>query len=254
MAIRINHAKTHLPLSKIKGTPQARLNKAIKMSDNFFENVKGCFGYQNISTGIMTNIFKKSLNSEIEVNVFELPRAINKSSTNLDIHGINSETIGYNVFLPTGPDRKHVEKSSIKLIMKEAFGIFYKVTNPKVIQREINLLNKRYDLKEFTSLAKEKALSPKKMEEIDIDKLLVGKEVQEKIDLLQALRNYLKQKFYTMENNAKYQFKDGKITKLKRTTIIHKPHTSFNLPEKIELIESKLAQIIKNERARMTNS
>ena len=43
MAIRIDHIKTHLPLSKIKGTPQARLNQTIKMSDNFFENVKGSF-------------------------------------------------------------------------------------------------------------------------------------------------------------------------------------------------------------------
>lgn len=60
MAIRIDHIKTHLPLSKIKGTPQARLNQAIKMSDNFFENVKGSFGYQNISTGILSNIFKKA--------------------------------------------------------------------------------------------------------------------------------------------------------------------------------------------------
>ena len=254
MAIRINHVKTHLPLSKIKGTPQARLNKTIKMSDNFFENVKGCFGYQNISTGILSNIFKKSLNQKIDVNVSIIPGAINKSSTNLDIHGINSETIGYNVLLPAKPEEKCIEKSSIKLIMKEAFGIFYKVTNPKIIQREINILNKRYDLKELTSLAKEKALSTKKMEEIDIDKLLAGKEVQEKIDLLQALRNHLKQKFYTLENNAKYQFKDGKITKLKRTTIRHKPHTSYNLPEKIELVERKLAQIIKNERARMANS
>lgn len=37
MAIRIDHIKTHLPLSKIKGTPQARLNQAIKMSDNFLK-------------------------------------------------------------------------------------------------------------------------------------------------------------------------------------------------------------------------
>ena len=63
MAIRIDHIKTHLPLSKIKGTPQARLNQTIKMSDNFFENVKGSFGYQNISTGILSNIFKKKLKS-----------------------------------------------------------------------------------------------------------------------------------------------------------------------------------------------
>ena len=72
--------------------------------------------------------------------------------------------------------------------------------------------------------------------------------------MLQALRNHLKQKFYTLENNAKYQFRDEKIIKLKQTTAIHKPHTSFNLPEKIELVESKLVQIIKNERTRMANS
>ena len=51
MAIRIDHVKTHLPL----------------------KNVKGCFGYQNISAGIMSNIFKRSLNPEIEANVFGNP-------------------------------------------------------------------------------------------------------------------------------------------------------------------------------------
>lgn len=254
MAIRIDHIKTHLPLNKIKGTPQARLNQAIKMSDNFFENVKGSFGYQNISTGILSNIFKKSLNPEIEVNVFGNPRAVNKSSTNLAFNGVTSETMGYEVFLPVEPYNKRIEKNSIKLIMKEAFGIFYKVTNPKILQREININNKQYDLTNLTALLKEKGLNSKKINEIDLDKLLAGKEVPEKVDLLQGLRNHLKQKFYTLENNAKYQFKDGKITKLKRPTAIHKPHTSFNLPEKIEFVENKLAQIIKNERARIAKS
>ena len=148
MAIRIDHIKTHLPLSKIKGTPQARLNQTIKMSDNFFENVKGSFGYQNISTGILSNIFKKSLNPEIEVKVFGKPRAVNESSTDLAFNGggVKAETIGYEVILPVEPYKQRIEKSSIKLIMKEAFGIFYKVTNPKILQREINIVNKRYDL------------------------------------------------------------------------------------------------------------
>lgn len=256
MAIRIDHIKTHLPLSKIKGTAQARLNQTIKMSDNFFENVKGSFGYQNISTGILSNIFKKSLNPEIEVKVFGKPRAVNESSTDLAFNGggVKAETIGYEVILPVEPYKQRIEKSSIKLIMKEAFGIFYKVTNPKILQREINIVNKRYDLTNLAALLKEKGLNSKKINEFDIDKLLAGRKVQEKVDLLQSLRNYLKQQFYMLENNAKYQLRNGKISKLKRTTIIHKPHTSFNLPEKIEVVENKLAQIMKNERDRMAKS
>lgn len=257
MAISINYVKTHLPLSKIKGTPQARLNQAIKMSDNFFENVKGAFGYQHLTTGLLTNIFKKSLNSEIGIKVFGNPNVVNESSTKLALKmgkNIPSEISGYEVHLPIDDYSRCLDKNSIKLIMKEAFDVFYKVTNPKINQREIKLLNKHYDLKELTSLTREKALSPKKMEEIDLDKLLTGRGIQEKIDLLQEFRNYLKQKFYTLENSAKYQLKNDKIIKLKRTTIIHKPHTSFNLPEKIKLIENKLAQTIKNERARIANS
>ena len=158
------------------------------------------------------------------------------------------------MILPVEPYKQRIEKSSIKLIMKEAFGIFYKVTNPKILQREINIVNKRYDLTNLAALLKEKGLNSKKINEFDIDKLLAGRKVQEKVDLLQSLRNLLKQQFYMLENNAKYQLRNGKILKLKRTTIMHKPHTSFNLPEKIEVVENKLAQIMKNERDRMAKS
>lgn len=108
------------------------------------------------------------------------------------------------------------------------------MTNPKILQREINIVNKRYDLTNLAALLKEKGLNSKKINEFDIDKLLAGRKVQEKVDLLQSLRNHLKQQFYMLENNAKYQLRDGKILKLKRTTIMHKPHTSFNLPEKLK--------------------
>lgn len=88
MAIRIDHVKTHLPL----------------------KNVKGCFGYQNISAGIMSNIFKRSLNPEIEANVFGNPWVVNKSSTNLAFNGVSSGTMGHEVFLPVEPYKKRIEK------------------------------------------------------------------------------------------------------------------------------------------------
>ena len=74
----------------------------------------------------------------------------------------------------------------------------------------------RYDLTNLAALLKEKGLNSKKINEFDIDKLLAGRKVQEKVDLLQSLRNYLKQQFYMLENNAKYQLREGKILKLKR--------------------------------------
>lgn len=60
--------------------------------------------------------------------------------------------------------------------MKEAFEIFYKVTNPKILQREINIINKQYDLNNLTSVLKGKGLNSNKINGFDIDKLLGGKE------------------------------------------------------------------------------
>lgn len=255
MNIKINHLMTHLPLSVTRGTVQERLASTIQRNDRTFEGLKGCFEYGEMKKGIFKDILKKNSSKEISLQIEDSPNITASTAYFLNATPNRAKTIeGYIMRVPVDRYNFKIEKKSIKSLMQEAFTYFYTISNPKLIARDIKVLNKGYDTKELSKILDERTFSTKGVSEIEIDRILAGRSAQEKIDLLQNTRYYWQQCLANVETSVTYQVRNNKFVKLKKLRKEHKKYEEFNLPQKIALIEEKLASVIKNERTQMANN
>lgn len=255
MNIKINHLMTHLPLSETRGTVQERLARTIQRNDRAFEGLESCFEYGKMKTGIFKDILKKNSSKEISIQIEDSPSLTSSTAYFLNATPEGIPTIeGYTMKVPVESFTRKIEKKSIKSLMKEAFTYFYTISNPKLIARDIKILNKGYDTKELSKIIDESTFSTKGVSEIEIDRILAGRSAQEKIDLLQKTRYHWQQCLAHVETSVRYQVRNNKLVKLKKLRKEYKKYEEFNLPQKIALIEEKLASIIKNERAQMANN
>lgn len=249
--LTINNAKTHLPLKKAKGTFTARTKKSAELTDQFFNNLKGTFGYGDVSLNIFSQILKKYVPKNIKMKIFENSNKVaSKLSLNLKDNG---EVNGYLLFLPLNENNR-ISKTQVGNIMQSVLELFTRILNPKYNKRGIDTINKDLNNRQITHLLNI-IYSSKILTASDIDKSLTGKTAQEKIDVLQPLRYNIKLKLNKFKTGNKYQKEIEKLYKYKNMTKSEPvKYTQFQIPQKIKIIEKKLAQIIKEERAKLHTS
>lgn len=249
--ITINNAKTHLPLKKAKGSIIARRKKATELNNQFFNNLKGAFAYGDVSLNIFTQILKKHVPQNINLTVLSNQ---NTPFSNTSLNISNNLTInGYILSVPTDIKNK-ISKNNIGIIMQSTLELFERVLNPKYNKRGIDIINKNLNspkISNFLNLI----CSKNSLTESDISTSLSEITPQQQIDILQTIRYSLKLKLNKYRTGNKYQKEIEKLYKHKNE---QKPepfkYTQLQLPQKIKLLEKKLATIIKEERAKMTKS
>ena len=246
--LTINNATTHLPLKKAKGTFATRNKKAAELTDQFFDNIKSSFGYGNISLNIFTQILKKYTPKNIKIEFLELP---SKTPSKLSLHINNNGKInGYLLFLPLEKTNQ-ISKTQVGNIMQSVLELFTRILNPKYNKCGIDTINKNLNNSQITQLLNT-IYSSKMLTDTDLDKSLIGKSAQEKIDILQTIRYNTKLKLNKYKKGNKYQKEIEKLYRYKNMTKSEPvKYTQFQLPQKIKLIEKKLAEIIKAERAKL---
>ena len=149
---------------------------------------------------------------------------------------------------------KQPHKNNIGIIMQSTLELFERVLNPKYNKRGIDIINKNLNspkISNFLNLI----CSKNSLTESDISTSLSEITPQQQIDILQTIRYSLKLKLNKYRTGNKYQKEIEKLYKHKNE---QKPepfkYTQLQLPQKIKLLEKKLATIIKEERAKMTKS
>lgn len=248
--LTINNNKTHLPLKKFKGSAIQRMKKSKELTDQFFDNVKGTFGYGDVSLNIFTQILTKYVPQNIKMEVLE---NFNPTTSNLSLHITNTGEIqGYTLFLPLAKNK--ISKSNIGNIMQSVLEMFTRILNPKYNKRGIDTINKNLNNSKITQLLNT-ICSSKVLTDSDLDKSLAGNTTQEKIDILQNIRYNIKLKLDKYKIHNKYQKEIENLYKYKNMSKTEPiKYTQFQFPQKIKLIETKLAQIIKEERQRLIHS
>lgn len=243
--LTINNAKTHLPLKKAKGTYQARTRKAAELNEQFFENLKGTFVYGNLSLNIFSQILKKFVPKNINLEVIADPDTI-KSYTSLYLDN-KGKINGYILSIPVDSENK-ISKFQIGNIMQSTLELFTRILNPKINNRGVNTINKNINNSNQQKLSNI-ICSSKTLTETALDNYLSVNTNLEKIDILQNIRYIIKLKLNKYRTGNKYQKEIEKLYRYKNMPKAEPvKYTTYKIPQKMKLLEQKLAEIIKEER------
>ncbi|MDE6138531.1 MAG: hypothetical protein K2F57_03585 [Candidatus Gastranaerophilales bacterium] len=142
-----------------------------------------------------------------------------------------------------------------RIFMHEAFHFFDHLLNPKYNKRITNLINKGYDTYSIGGFYSQNIYTKKNLTEKMLNDFLKNRPAEECIDSLQYFRQGLKLEYNAYKNTTKYQEMMENYYK-NSTTYHEKPfsYSEYNFPQKIKLIEKKLAEILTTERAKIKNS
>lgn len=248
--IKINYAKTCLPLSITKGNVEQRMQKARLCNLKFYDELQSCIKDDKIDPKAFARKLQKVAGRKFGIDI--LP-ALDKSKIsmayNLSATPQKTEHKGYALTLPMVFLNEKIHKSYAPIFLKETQNLFNELFNPKIHSRFMTLFKKGYNIKsiiEFyeSNLTKKETLTPENLE-----KFLEGKSAQEKIETLQYCRN----KLMSEKNTA--QASSGIDKRIERHNNLQyiRPEEFYSLDkykydEKISILNNKLTEIVQNER------
>lgn len=259
MNIKINHTLSHLPLEVARGSKTQRLDSAIEATNNFFGNIKAYYNfYGDITPKEFVNVLKRTAKTkDIFVRADEC-RGIKQGALSYNINFDNAAQEGYVLYLPTSDIGRYtydykIPKTATPVFMKVAFSFFNRIFNPKFIKRD--LVVNQYDVKKYKDFFQSCVRGTKNFTKEDLQSCLQSCSPQEKIDVLQLFRYHMTEQIYgdRLANKCKKEmdryFKTKTLERFPSLKI--KAHDYQN---KIKIVEAELAEILKNERARLTKS
>lgn len=247
--LKLNKATTILPQQILKGSQKSRTKTATKMTKELFDDIKGGYAYGDMSPNILVQIIKKHIPENIRTKIEKNP-GDTKGRFSLFISG-NGTTNGYLITLPVNSKTKKVSKLTIGSIMQAMSEFFDRICHPKYNPRGIKYINKlNKNPKSYQQL--EQIYTIKHLSEKDLRKLIKDLSTEDQIDILQLMRYNLSIKLKALKQGEKYQ---KEIEKLYRHKNMAKAeplkYREQNIPQKIEIIENILADIIKKERSKL---
>ncbi len=258
--IKINHALSHLPLEKAKGSAKQRLDKAIQTSDNFFGNIKAMYDtYGDVTPKLFVNTLKQTAKAKNVQLLTETNEGLQASKLVLNMNPFNANQEGYVMILPTSTyysskaKEGTIPKTSAPLFMKTVFTFLNRIFNPKITQREFAV--NKYDTRTFHDFYQKNIVGTNKFTAKELKMLLQGRTSQEKIDLLQFFRYYMTEQLHG--NRIANKCKTEMDKKFRTNTLDRVPKfqiKAHDFPNKIKTVEAELAKTLKEERANIANS
>lgn len=245
--IKINHAKSFLPLSISSGNVTQRMQKARLFNLKFYDNLQDCIRNNEIAPGTFIKTLRAVLGSKTKIDILPVSsKEESYMSYCLDGKGVSN---GYMLGLPLAFYTEKIHKNSALTFLNETQNMFNEIFNPKIFQRFAILMNKHYDAKSIVKFYKEKVSQTAKLTPEDLETFLNGKKNQEKINSLQFMRYKLLSEKNTAE--AKYQI-DRRIERYNNFKYVRNDDyydlDKYQFEAKLELIQNKLVEVIKLER------
>lgn len=249
----INSKATHLPLKTVKGNIKKRSQKVDQMNKKLFEDLKGAFTYGDASSNICTQIIRKNIPNNIQIQINRNTESIN-SKLALNLNKKN-KLEGYVLSIPTTPRENKIKLIYFGKIMTSMHELLERIVNPKYNTRGLKFINSI--LQKYPTINKDLNFiySSKAITEADLNKYLTKLDPNEQIDMLQLMRYNLKIKLNSIKTGNKYQKELEKLHKHKgmtKATLIDEKR--LQITEKIQIIEDKLAKTIKEERSKIAKS
>lgn len=246
--LTLTQATTHLPFKVAKGSQKTRFRKAQEMNAQLYENMKGAFQYGEIPLGILKSMIQRITGDKIKLTTVPTKSPKSKLSLSLTQKGTIS---GYDINFSATPTTKKIPFEYAGSILNKTAELFIRILNPKINTREVKFFNEHLP-GTYPNIIPE-IFSTKPLHKPALCKFLDAfKTTEEKIDALQVLRNHLKIQIKTNKEADKYQQKLNKAFKRYDSKYKDQVHyNQFGLEDKLKQIEETLAEIIKNERAKL---
>ena len=248
ITLKINPKKTFLPLKIAKGTTSERLDRAIKMNDEFHEILKKNFTDGEMSRFRFSKLLQKSAGNKIPVNYYD------EWSTTGEMRHIvdeNSVCAGYFTIFPKNINSDKVKSTTMKSLLRITQDFFTEILNPKIFAREISMFNKGENLKAAQEFFNNEINIIGEINTKKLAKYLKPLSQEEKIDTLQFFRYGLMK-----EENAN-QFAKHYMRKLNRTPYSETKYSEnaitsnpYKYPDKIKIIETELTKILQQARSK----
>lgn len=249
--LTINKTKMFLPLASAKGTTEQRLQKARLLNLDFYKNLQDRFVKREVKPSAFKQELQNAAGAKLGIEVCKaLPKdnipfshmISNASSSN------NCKMDKYLFSLPYSILHDTISKSKAPMFLRETQKFFNEILNPKFLARQVALFNKAKDFKTPAKFYTENISGKNQFKAEQLNELLKGKAPKEQIDILQ----YLRYSLISEENVycANFQI-DKLIEKTDNMRFENKNYdlSAYNFESKKEILNKKLAEVIKNVRA-----
>ena len=239
-----------LPLEYSKGTDSARIVIAKRLNAEFFAKISKKFKSDEISFDTFERTLKEIIPSKSSVKV-------KKAETGTENYGytaFNSKNgININGWLIHLPENKNgkISLDAINTCLHETYHYFSQMAAPKESRRIAKLLEKGnerfmnvYNVLFYSDFPINKAVLSESLDRT-LEKLSIG----EKIDFLQYCRYNLRNEANAFAEGKKYSDLAKKLFENKFSVQSKEPDIkSFNFDMKLELLNDKLREVMKNHR------
>ncbi len=245
--IKIDTFTTVLPQSMIKGTASEKLQKARACNIEFYKQLLPEFKDREVKASTFTRVLrhvigKKRIRLELE-NTMDLMKPF--ASHNMTVGKVLR---GYLLGIKQDLLHNTIEQKTERTFLQQTQKIFNDLYNPKFFTRGISLINKKQNTKAFDAFMTKHIISTNSLSPEVLDKFLGKKPLEKQINLLQNIR-------YTILSNknlqqGQYEL-DRQIEKSEHMQISKKYNfEDFQYDDKLQVLNVKLAQVLKDARAK----
>ena len=195
--LKINNAKTFIPLSISKGTQEQRMQKARLLNLAFYDNLQECIRNNEIAPRTFINKLNSTIGTRLGINI--IGTESKKDSCLSYCFNSKATSIGYTIGLPLTFYSDRIHKNNAQTFLKETQNLLNEAFNPKILRRFVKLINKGYDIKSIINFYKNNIAQTAVLNKKDLDTFLDKKSNTEKIDILQFFRYKLLSEKNTLE-------------------------------------------------------
>ena len=248
--IRVDKKTTFLPTKISRGTTPQRLEKSIELNSKILKSLKYDFVDRKIKPATLKSTIKSVIGKNINLKINPVDNPKEAKFT----HYVNSSRVnkGYILDLPQNPWNNMIEQSHLGVVMKQVQKLCNKLYNPKFTVREFKLFRNESIMKETREFFAENVSEKHVLNAKKLDKFLNEKTPNEQIDILQIMRyNVMSEQ----NNHMAEPIIDKQIAKIENMHIQGKNYdlSEYKYDEKLDILNKKLAQVIKDERTKHAN-
>ena len=242
-----------LPLNICKGSVQERYKLAAKLNADFFNKLSKEFTTKEISKEVFEKTLQSTTPTKINVKVLDYNSRYG-GMTEAVLNSNRSEINGFNIYLPLNKYSKQLGIYGIETALHESFHFNSHIVNPKYTARnkkmyETGLTELTEEFYKNTLYAKDKGIDIKTIKEM-LNTFLSNFRAEEQINFLQNCRYRLTDEMHAFAEGAKYL---DRIQEIHSDKIQEKIPSMFveeyHFPEKIQMINEKLKEILLKCRA-----
>ncbi len=248
-----------LPLEICKGSYEKRFELAKSLNENLYNNLTKKIKEKDISPNLFDKNIRKLSNDKINFHILDAHEVGFQGFTSLATGPTNTNIADrFNIYLPLNPYDKKVSILDTNAFMHEFFHLFCEISNPKHSQRAIKMFEKNLlpTTEPFYSkeLYSKQNINIEKLKNKTLPEFLNKLPEEDQIDFLQNSRYRLKEELQAYKEGHKY---NNKIQNEHEDLIYEKSDCengdSYHFKEKINILETKLKQVLSNVRKNLNS-